>query len=80
MTTFTDIGLSEEILQAITAQGFEEPTPVQAKVIPLMLEQEVDIVSLAQTGTGKTAGRFFQTGNTSALPAFPESGNPGRMN
>ncbi|MCI5208618.1 MAG: DEAD/DEAH box helicase, partial [Candidatus Electrothrix sp. ATG2] len=55
MTTFTDIGLSEEILQAITAQGFEEPTPVQAKVIPLMLEQEVDIVSLAQTGTGKTA-------------------------
>ncbi len=55
MTTFTDIGINNEILQAVTAQGFKEPTPVQAKVIPLMLEQEVDIVSLAQTGTGKTA-------------------------
>ncbi len=55
MTTFTDIGINDELLQAVTAQGFKEPTPVQAKVIPLMLEQEVDIVSLAQTGTGKTA-------------------------
>ncbi|WP_339133993.1 MAG: DEAD/DEAH box helicase [Candidatus Electrothrix sp. GW3-4] len=55
MITFTDIGINDEILQAVSAQGFTEPTPVQAKVIPLMLEQEVDIVSLAQTGTGKTA-------------------------
>ncbi|MCI5222182.1 MAG: DEAD/DEAH box helicase [Candidatus Electrothrix sp. AR4] len=55
MTTFTDIGLNDEILKALSAQGFEEPTPVQTKVIPLVLEQEVDIVSLAQTGTGKTA-------------------------
>ena len=55
MTTFTDIGINDEILQAVTAQGFQEPTPVQTKVIPLMLEQDVDIVSLAQTGTGKTA-------------------------
>ncbi|WP_446009978.1 DEAD/DEAH box helicase [Candidatus Electrothrix sp.] len=55
MTTFTDIGINDEILQAVTAQGFQEPTPVQTKVIPLMLEQKVDIVSLAQTGTGKTA-------------------------
>lgn len=55
MTTFTDIGINNEILQAVSAQGFEEPTPVQAEVIPLMLEQQVDIVSLAQTGTGKTA-------------------------
>ena len=55
MTTFTDIGINNELLQAVSAQGFTEPTPVQTKVIPLMLEQEVDIVSLAQTGTGKTA-------------------------
>ncbi|MCI5130277.1 MAG: DEAD/DEAH box helicase, partial [Candidatus Electrothrix sp. EH2] len=55
MTTFTDIGINNEILQAVSVQGFEEPTPVQAEVIPLMLEQQVDIVSLAQTGTGKTA-------------------------
>ena len=55
MTTFTDIGLNDELLQALAALGFTEPTPVQIKVIPLMLEQEIDIVSLAQTGTGKTA-------------------------
>ncbi|MCI5121207.1 MAG: DEAD/DEAH box helicase, partial [Candidatus Electrothrix sp. AUS4] len=55
MITFTDIGINDEILQAVLAQGFQEPTPVQTKVIPLMLEQAVDIVSLAQTGTGKTA-------------------------
>ncbi|MCW5208575.1 DEAD/DEAH box helicase [Desulfobulbus sp. US2] len=55
MTTFTDLGLNDELLQALDALGFKEPTPVQVKVIPLMLEQEIDIVSLAQTGTGKTA-------------------------
>ncbi len=55
MTTFTDIGINDEVLQALTAQGFKEPTPVQVKVIPMVLEQHVDIVSLAQTGTGKTA-------------------------
>ncbi|XOF33100.1 MAG: DEAD/DEAH box helicase [Candidatus Electrothrix sp. YB6] len=55
MRTFSDIGLNGEIIDALTALGFEEPTPVQAQVIPLLLEQEVDIVSLAQTGTGKTA-------------------------
>ncbi|MGB5685142.1 MAG: DEAD/DEAH box helicase [Candidatus Electrothrix sp.] len=55
MTTFTDLGLNDELLQALDALGFTEPTPVQVKVIPLMLEQEIDIVSLAQTGTGKTA-------------------------
>jgi ATP-dependent RNA helicase DeaD len=55
MTTFTDIGINDDIIKALSAQGFEEPTPVQVKVIPLMLEQQVDIVSLAQTGTGKTA-------------------------
>jgi ATP-dependent RNA helicase DeaD len=55
MTTFTDLGLNDELLQALAALGFTEPTPVQIKVVPLMLEQEIDIVSLAQTGTGKTA-------------------------
>ncbi len=55
MNTFTDIGLNKDILKGLSALGFQEPTPVQAEVVPLMLAQQVDMVSLAQTGTGKTA-------------------------
>lgn len=59
MTTFEDLGLSESCLQAIKDLGFETPSEVQEKTIPLLLEQETDIVSLAQTGTGKTAAFGF---------------------
>ncbi len=55
MNTFAEIGVNDKILEALTELGFTEPTPVQDKVIPLMLEEQQDIVSLAQTGTGKTA-------------------------
>jgi len=55
MNTFADIGINKDILKGLTSLGFQEPTPVQAQVIPLMLERQVDLVSLAQTGTGKTA-------------------------
>jgi ATP-dependent RNA helicase DeaD len=55
MISFSEIGINENILKALTALGFKQPTPVQEQVIPLMLEQPVDLVSLAQTGTGKTA-------------------------
>ncbi len=55
MKTFATIGLNDEILKGLSALGFQEPTPVQAQVIPLMLEKQVDLVGLAQTGTGKTA-------------------------
>ncbi len=55
MNTFADIGINSDILKGLSALGFEEPTPVQAQVIPLVLERQVDLVSLAQTGTGKTA-------------------------
>ncbi|MCI5145508.1 MAG: DEAD/DEAH box helicase, partial [Candidatus Electrothrix sp. AR3] len=55
MHTFADIGISDNIINSLSSLGFQEPTPVQAKVIPLILEQQVDVVSLAQTGTGKTA-------------------------
>jgi ATP-dependent RNA helicase DeaD len=55
MKTFADIGINNDILKGLSALGFQEPTPVQAQVIPLMLERQVDMVSLAQTGTGKTA-------------------------
>ncbi len=55
MNTFADLGINNDILKALSSLGFKEPTPVQEKVIPLMLKQQVDLVSLAQTGTGKTA-------------------------
>jgi len=53
---FEKLSIEEKILDAIKELGFENPTPVQAEVIPLLLnEQKQDIIALAQTGTGKTA-------------------------
>ncbi len=59
MNTFQELGLSKELLQAIEDMGFETPSDVQTKTIPLLLEKETDVVSLAQTGTGKTAAFGF---------------------
>lgn len=55
MTTFEDLGVRPDILQAIEELGFEQPMPVQEKVIPHLLNEDGDVVALAQTGTGKTA-------------------------
>jgi Superfamily II DNA and RNA helicases len=55
MINFEEMGFTPGILKAIQELGFENPMPVQEKVIPLMLGGEVDIIGLAQTGTGKTA-------------------------
>ena len=55
MNTFADLGINSDILKGLLSLGFKEPTPVQAQVIPLMLEKQIDLISLAQTGTGKTA-------------------------
>ncbi|HNW50548.1 MAG TPA: DEAD/DEAH box helicase [Prolixibacteraceae bacterium] len=52
---FTEMGLSDEILMGIKELGFESPTPIQEKVIPVLINDRCDIVGLAQTGTGKTA-------------------------
>ncbi|MDP2324464.1 MAG: DEAD/DEAH box helicase, partial [Gammaproteobacteria bacterium] len=52
--SFSDLGLSPELLQAIADQGYTEPTPVQAKAIPPILLGQ-DVMAAAQTGTGKTA-------------------------
>lgn len=52
--TFSDLGLTSEILASVKAVGFEHPTPIQAAVIPAALEGK-DIIALAQTGSGKTA-------------------------
>ena len=59
MNTFQDLGLNEDLLQAITDMGFTKPSEVQDKAIPILLEQDVDLVALAQTGTGKTAAFGF---------------------
>ncbi len=55
MTTFSDLGLHENIISAITELGFETPTEIQQKAIPIFIERKSDLVALAQTGTGKTA-------------------------
>ncbi len=55
MNSFENLGLSEAILGAIKELGFENPTPIQEKAIPVLLEGRSDFVGLAQTGTGKTA-------------------------
>lgn len=52
---FNEFGFSEELLQAIELKGFEEPTEIQKKIIPLILENKIDLIGQAQTGTGKTA-------------------------
>lgn len=52
---FHELGLNENIIKAITDMGFQNPTPVQERVIPTIIEEKRDIVCLAQTGTGKTA-------------------------
>jgi ATP-dependent RNA helicase RhlE len=52
---FTELGLSADILRAVSEQGYSEPTPIQAKAIPVVLEGR-DVLAGAQTGTGKTAG------------------------
>lgn len=59
MTTFKSLGLNAQLLKAIDKLGFEKPTEVQHKVIPLLLENNTDLVALAQTGTGKTAAFGF---------------------
>ena len=59
MSTFQDLGLNNDLLQAITDLGFEKPSEVQNKAIPILINSETDLVALAQTGTGKTAAFGF---------------------
>jgi len=52
---FIELGLEDVIVQAVDQLGFEKPSPVQEKCIPIVLNEDTDLVALAQTGTGKTA-------------------------
>jgi ATP-dependent RNA helicase RhlE len=54
MKTFDDLGLSENLLRAVAAQGYTEPSPIQSQAIPMVLAGK-DVMAAAQTGTGKTA-------------------------
>lgn len=55
MNAFESLGLQENLIKAIADLGFENPTPIQEKAIPVLLSGTTDFVGLAQTGTGKTA-------------------------
>ena len=55
MNTFQSLGLRADLLEAVQSLGFTEPTPIQQKAIPVLLQGTRDFVGLAQTGTGKTA-------------------------
>lgn len=59
MTSFEALGLEKPLLDAIADLGFESPSEVQEKSIPILLEKDTDLVALAQTGTGKTAAFGF---------------------
>ena len=52
---FSDLGLKDEIQKAIQDLGFTEPTPIQQETIPYLINEDKDLIALAQTGTGKTA-------------------------
>ncbi len=54
LKTFADLGLADPLLRAVLAQGYENPTPIQEKVIPELMAGH-DVIGIAQTGTGKTA-------------------------
>jgi len=55
MNAFEGLGLNENLVKAVTDLGFDTPTPIQLKAIPILLSGTTDFVGLAQTGTGKTA-------------------------
>lgn len=74
--SFAELGLSAELLRAVSEQGYTEATPVQAQAIPVILQGR-DVLAGAQTGTGKTAGftlpllqRLSIHGNRSTSPAL----------
>jgi ATP-dependent RNA helicase RhlE len=74
--SFAELGLSAELLRAVSEQGYTEATPVQAQAIPVILQGR-DVLAGAQTGTGKTAGftlpllqRLSVHGNHSTSPAL----------
>ena len=73
--TFSALGLSEELVRAVTERGYTEPTPVQAQAIPAVLSGG-DLLAGAQTGTGKTAGFTLPILQRLTASAKPTTGDP----
>ncbi|MFA5771097.1 MAG: DEAD/DEAH box helicase, partial [Patescibacteria group bacterium] len=55
MKTFQELGLNSHIQKSLEELGYIEATPIQEEAIPFVLENDQDLIGLAQTGTGKTA-------------------------
>ncbi|MBR5099555.1 MAG: DEAD/DEAH box helicase, partial [Spirochaetales bacterium] len=71
---FIDLGLSEKSIEAIKAKGFETPTEIQKRCIPVLLSGHGDLIGQAQTGTGKTAA--FALPILEMIDAIPVSQRP----
>ena len=70
MTNFSELGLAENVLRALTTEGYVHPTPIQQQAIPPLLEGR-DLLGIAQTGTGKTCA--FATPLLTRLQKFPQA-------
>ncbi len=73
MSTFAELGLSETLLNAVAEEGYEKPSPIQARAIPPVLAGE-DVMAAAQTGTGKTAAFTLPL-----LQRLQDGGRPGHV-
>ncbi|MGP0106815.1 DEAD/DEAH box helicase, partial [Rhodoblastus sp.] len=73
MTKFSELGLAENVLRALTSEGYVDPTPIQQQAIPPLLEGH-DLLGIAQTGTGKTCA--FATPLLTRLQKFPQAVRP----
>jgi ATP-dependent RNA helicase RhlE len=75
--TFSELGLAEPVVRAVTAAGYETPTPIQAEAIPLVINGG-DLLGVAQTGTGKTAAFALPVLHRMLLAARPPQGRNDR--
>ncbi|WKJ89407.1 DEAD/DEAH box helicase [Methylomonas montana] len=75
---FSELGLSEQLLQAVAEQGYQTPTPIQAQAIPVILQGR-DVLAGAQTGTGKTAGFTLPLLQLLQGQAIPQKPRPVRV-
>src|SRR2546430_9867391 len=74
--SFAELDLAPEVLDAVRDAGYTHPTPIQQQAIPLALEGR-DLIGLAQTGTGKTAGFTLPIiHNLITAPVTDENGKP----
>lgn len=76
--SFSELGLSDQLLQAVAEQGYQTPTPIQAQAIPVIMQGR-DVLAGAQTGTGKTAGFTLPLLHLLQQQAVPQKPRPVRV-